>query len=108
MKLVLIHIFTSTKSITFLVVLFSMMLQTVTVTINTFNDNDTEFTIMDMEEEDADEEEKTQSSNEKTEPPIHSNYDPYFGYDRLITCYLASQKLANISVEIPIPPPEYI
>lgn len=107
MKLVCKYIFSFVKSTAFLVVLMSMLLQTVTVSINIFAENDTEFTLFDLEE-DSDEEEKTENTSEKIQTPVYKIHDPYFGYSCLITRHIVNQKLLDINEEIPIPPPEFI
>ena len=94
------------KYIAFVVILSTMLLQTVSVTVNFLLQNETELTIIDWEE-DTDEEE-TENTNEKTEPPFNNSYYSYTEPLHLVnTCSIISKKVTDISQEIPIPPPQH-
>lgn len=109
MRLFCHNIFSFIKYGLFIIVLVSMLLQSIVQTITLLANDDIELVEVDWEE-DFDEEEKQEDDckDEKNEFKILNSYNRRFISVSECSCYQVLHPYYDFDLEIPIPPPEQV
>lgn len=108
MKLFCHNIFSFIKYGSFVIVLVSMLLQSIVQTITLFANDDIELVEVDWEEDSEEEKQEDDCKDGKNEFKILNSYDRRFIYASECSYYQVFQPYYDFDLEIPIPPPEQV